>query len=121
MNFESRKIVVTLFPKTSGGRRGAIKMEYTPNSVFGIDLSLLEDYWDGNQYIYDKKDDEDIRNAGIRIDLNDVIIFPGGIGVAKFYISNRSLEYIGEALLKTGISFFLREGSRIIGTGLIID
>jgi hypothetical protein len=119
MNFFQYKAIISLFPINSGGRMNPIKNEYSPNAVFGMDISTLSKYWTGDKYHFDEPDNEKVKNSGVKIDLGENIIYPGTADTAIFKLSERSAIYLGSDLLQAKTVFLIREGSRVVGTGLI--
>lgn len=121
MNFTTYKVILSLFPEKGGGRKGAIFENYTPNSVFGFDIKDLSNIWNGSYYSYKGSDTQLIKNVGVIFKLSRSKVYPGGVVKAELKISKDAENYIGNELLKVGANFLIREGSRVVGTGQLVN
>ncbi len=120
IEFLRYNVIISLFPTQAGGRKSGIIEEYTPNVLFGFDMENLEELWNGSNYQYNTPDTEQIKNSGVRFKGLKVSTYPGGITMGEMYMTKGAQEYITENKLQKNTSFLIREGSRIIGSGVII-
>ena len=114
------KTVITLYPTAAGGRKTFIRDKYSPNAVFGLNIDKLSNFWNGEFYSYHQDDIGDIKNADIRISIGESVIYPADIFQAIVKINIDAATYVFD-YLNPGSKFFLREGTRLIGKGIIMS
>lgn len=109
--------IISLFPTRYGGRSTPILNTYWPNGVLGFEDDL-ESLWSDNYYKYVDPDTDQIKNVDFKILIDGGReIYPGRPGLVEIHIPKLASEYLGTHLLRPGVSFLLREGGRVIGTG----
>jgi hypothetical protein len=119
MEFERLNAIIALFPTKVGGRQSYLIEEYTPNAVFGFDLEGLARLWDHTCYKYSEVDTDTIKNSGVRVLIGPNKIYPGSAFKAELLVTKMGARYLGKQLMASGSTFLLREGARVVGTGVI--
>lgn len=100
------------------GRNNEIRQGYRPNLVIGFLPESLPELWIGDQYYYSKQDSGSIKNMDVELN-SDLIVFPGERAKVTFLVNLIRVHYVGDLLSVPGTAFLIREGARVVGTGII--